>query len=139
MSDSIIKKHMKIYGAPEKLEWVLKLNNGKLCTEVHFEGGSISGYGAQPARYKTEHPLVQQLIEGSPYFKAGEIILMHDYGAEPVKEEAPKLESKEFYDWENAKDWLCGELGASRNKVRTQAQAEAFAQSKGYQIVITGK
>ena len=132
-------KTIKVYGAPEKLEWICSIGNGRFFTKVHFQGGAISGYGAQPARYKTDNPLIQGLIEQSNYYKSGAIVLLQDYSAEPVQEITPQLESKEFYDWENARDWLCGELGAARNKVRTHEQAEAYAQSKGYQIVITGK
>ena len=40
---------------------------------VNFEGGQISGYGVTPARYSTDDPYIQGLIEATQWYQKGRI------------------------------------------------------------------
>ena len=63
---------IKTYGVFGLMEWVLQLPTGYAALpfiQIKFEGGHISGYGVTPARLTTSDPLLQRLIEASPWFR----------------------------------------------------------------------
>lgn len=65
-----------IYYIRGLMEWKLHLPTGsrvKPYIDIHFEGGQISGYGVTPARYETDDPYIQKLIEESFWYKRGRI------------------------------------------------------------------
>lgn len=69
----------KVYGVVGLMEWHANITCGKVTINVPFTGGALTGYGVTPARYTTENPLYQTIIENSEYFKSGKIILCNVY------------------------------------------------------------
>jgi len=66
---------MKTYLAPGLLDLRLIVRAGSAWTTVDFTGGRSSGYGSCCARYSTADPVMQRLIENSPEFANGRIII----------------------------------------------------------------
>ena len=69
----------KTYAVPGLMELKMTLRTGRSLiptVEVLFEGGQITGYGMSPAKYTTEDPVIQRLIEENRWFKCGRIRLM---------------------------------------------------------------
>lgn len=63
--------YRKTYGVRGFLEWELHLPTGydvMPYISLKFEGGQITGYGVAPALYTTDDPVIQRLIEKSPWF-----------------------------------------------------------------------
>ena len=62
-----------VYGL---MEWRLQLPTHREVMpyiDITFEGGQLTGYGVSPARYSTDDPYIQGLIEESRWFKNGRI------------------------------------------------------------------
>ena len=68
----------KIYGVSGMMEWQALIICGKVHVTVPFTGGSMNGYGITPAKYTTEDPFMQQVIERSEYYRKGKIVLLHE-------------------------------------------------------------
>lgn len=97
----------KTYGAHGLMEWYCRINCGGTSVNLPFKGGTISGTGSTPAKYTTENPLLQAIIENSEHFRSGRIVLISEVNgsgrfkiAEPNdkpasngKDESPKGES----------------------------------------------
>ena len=66
-----IKKYA-VYGL---MEFMLRLPTPAGGYDVHFSGGQLSGYGIVPATLATGDPVLQRLIEKTPEFRAGKIVL----------------------------------------------------------------
>ena len=61
----------KTYLVDGMMEWHLELETGLKrmpYITVNFTGGQITGYGVSPARFTTDNPFVQNVIENSEYF-----------------------------------------------------------------------
>lgn len=74
-----IERIQKTYGVKGLMEWRLPLPTGssaKKYIEIVFEGGQITGYGVAPARYSTDDPYIQHLIESSHWYDTGRIRLL---------------------------------------------------------------
>ncbi|MCH5217329.1 MAG: hypothetical protein J1F07_02055 [Muribaculaceae bacterium] len=68
----------KTYIVRGLMEWEIVFPTGHALlpeVKVRFEGGQITGYGVAPARYTTDEPLIQRLIESSRWYKSGRIKL----------------------------------------------------------------
>lgn len=66
----------KTYAARGLLDWQIALNAGGAIIRICFTGGSMGTNGVLPAKYVTDNPAVQHLIEKSDHFKRGRIILL---------------------------------------------------------------
>lgn len=66
---------MKTYLVPGLLDLRLIVRAGDAWTTIDFTGGRSSGYGACCARHSTDDPVAQRLIENSPEFRSGRIIV----------------------------------------------------------------
>lgn len=69
----------KVYGVDGLMSWQIQIPlpyDGYPPVTICFEGGRLTGYGVTPARYVTEDPVIQKLIEGSHWFRTGKIFLM---------------------------------------------------------------
>ncbi|MCH5226059.1 MAG: hypothetical protein J1D77_08645 [Muribaculaceae bacterium] len=66
----------KTYGARGLLEWKLALNVGGAIVKIYFSGGSMGTNGVIPAKYSTESPAIQKMIEASEHFSTGKIFLI---------------------------------------------------------------
>ena len=62
-----------IYGVYGMTEWRMLIPAGQARILVRFTGGSMSGYGAVPARFSTRSEYVRRLIEMTPEFRSGRI------------------------------------------------------------------
>ena len=61
------------------MEWHAVIPIGKSSMCVKFTGGTLSGYGITPAKYTTSDEVIQKMIENSPHFRSGKIILYRVY------------------------------------------------------------
>lgn len=63
------------YGVYGMVEWVALIPTKRNIVKVRFKGGKRGGYGfgATPATFRTENPVVMRLIEKSSYYKKGKI------------------------------------------------------------------
>lgn len=75
---NMAKINRKTYGVTGMMEFIAIIYCGKTQVKVPFTGGSLSGYGVTPAKYTTENPMIQAVIENSDYFKSGKIMLMYE-------------------------------------------------------------
>lgn len=68
------KRMKKTYAIHGYMEFVARipLAAGRML-DVPFTGGKQNGYGVTPARFSTDDPVLQKLIEKSPMFRAGRI------------------------------------------------------------------
>lgn len=64
----------KTYAARGMIDWQLALNVGGAVIRICFTDGSMGSNGVIPARYTTESPAIQRMIEDSQYYKDGRII-----------------------------------------------------------------
>lgn len=63
----------KTYIARGLLEWQLALKISGAVIRICFSGGSMGSNGVIPAKYVTDNPAIQSIIEKSEYFKNGRI------------------------------------------------------------------
>lgn len=141
------------------VEWHASLRVGANIIKVAFSGGSATAYGVTPAMFTTENAATQHLIEQTREFKSGRIVLLRvDRIAEPEEvvvttvkvaegEESPEdaeasvasgveLREVAVTCTDDAREWLMSEFGINKTKVRTRAQIDAMAASRG--IKFTG-
>ena len=144
-----MKRKKKTYGVRGLMEWHALIPCGSASIDVHFKNGALTAYGITPARYTTDHPVIQAAIERSDYFAKGRIVLL-----ESVKtggEEADEIvgEIQESSDDEaltevkmscndDAKDYLSEQFGVSRSKLLTRSVMEEYAKEHGVKIVWEG-
>lgn len=82
------------YGAPRLVDWVAQIKVGAASVRVHFTGGALTSYGVTPAEYTTSNPFIQKVIENSPYFKEGRIIILRRAAVEEPQKTALKAKPK---------------------------------------------
>lgn len=66
----------KTYGIKGLMDYVMQIAAGKGIVTIHFSGGALTAYGTTPARYATNDPFFQNVIEHSAQFKSGRIKLL---------------------------------------------------------------
>lgn len=66
----------KTYAARGLLDWQMALNVGGAIIRICFSGGSMGSNGVIPAKYVTENEAIQKIIESTPFFTTGKIILL---------------------------------------------------------------
>lgn len=84
----------KTYAARGLLDWQMALNVGGAILKICFSGGSMGSNGVVPARYVTDNEAIQHLIEKTPQFKKGKIILLDCHPL--TKENDPEIEKPEI-------------------------------------------
>ena len=67
---------MKTYCARGLLDWQMALNAGGAIIRIHFSGGHMGSMGVVPAKYSTDNPAIQALIERSQQFLSGKIYIL---------------------------------------------------------------
>ena len=65
--------HLYSYEVSGLTEWVALIAIGKARIRVPFTGGSMTGFGSTPARFRTTSSAIAKIIESSNYFKTGRI------------------------------------------------------------------
>lgn len=115
-------KALKIYGVNGLMEWQCEIVSGNVKFHFEFTDGVITAHGASPAKFKTDNPLFQNIIESSNYFKNGRIKLVKTIVLEEdaPKEDAPKedvTKKVNVSDLEEAKQYLVDNYGISPLKL----------------------
>lgn len=89
---------LKKYGAIGMMEWQVDFKVGKATVHVEFKGGFENKFGIHPATFSTKDPIVQSVIERSPFFASGRISLLDTkelgLSAEEIAAEQRKAEQK---------------------------------------------
>ena len=69
----------KTYIAKGLLEFRMAIPLGGAIIRICFSGGSMGSNGILPARYTTDNPVIQKIIEDSPHYHKGRIdVLKND-------------------------------------------------------------
>lgn len=80
------------------MEWQVDFKVGKATVHVEFKGGFENKFGIHPATFSTKDPIVQSVIERSPFFASGRISLLDTkelgLSAEEIAAEQRKAEQK---------------------------------------------
>lgn len=66
---------IRTYAARGLLDWQMALNAGGAIIRIAFTGGSMGTNGVRAAKYTTDNPAIQKLIEQSEHYKKGRIYL----------------------------------------------------------------
>lgn len=66
----------KTYAARGLLDWQMTLNIGGAFIRISFSGGSMGSNGVIPAKYTTDNPAIQRMIEKTPHFESGRIYII---------------------------------------------------------------
>ena len=77
----------KTYAARGLLDWQIALNVGGAVLRICFSGGSMGTNGVLPAKYTTDNPVIQKMIEDSPHFKSHRVYLFSSQKLQPGKKE----------------------------------------------------
>lgn len=108
-------KTLKTYGVKGLMEWQCQIVSGNVRFLFAFTDGVITAHGMSPAKFKTDNPVFQSVIENSNYFKKGRIALLKTVVLEAdkpkVEEVAEKVEVKTISVscLDDAKQILCDE------------------------------
>lgn len=70
---AVKKGERKTYAIRGYLEYEALIPVGPGKVRVHFDGGSLTGYGSTPATFSTSDPVLQTIIEKSELWKSGKI------------------------------------------------------------------
>lgn len=71
-----MNKEIRTYGIRGLMECMVSIPVGKAHMRVEFTGGILTSYGNTPAKYTTSDQFKQTVIENSPQFKSGRIVLL---------------------------------------------------------------
>lgn len=66
----------KTYIAKGLLEFQMVIPIGRAKIRICFSGGSMGSNGVLPARYTTDNPVIQKIIEDSEHMKKGRIAIL---------------------------------------------------------------
>lgn len=70
-----MERYLKTYAVKGLIEWVMTLDVGGALIRIKFMGGSMGSNGVIPAKYTTDSPVIQRLIEESKEYKNKRIYL----------------------------------------------------------------
>lgn len=137
----------KTYAIRGLMEFQALIPAGRSTVRIPFTGGALSGYGVTPATYRTSDPALQHLIEASPDFRKGRIILLRTepmcvvQGAttqQVLSASGPDGGSTEplsFTDMSEARDYLADHCGVERRRLKSVANIREAAHE--HNITIT--
>ena len=77
----------KTYIARGLLEYQTTFTVAGATLRICFSGGSMGINGVIPARYTTDNPAIQRIIEDSSQFKNHRIALLREYSEEKNKKD----------------------------------------------------
>lgn len=139
-----MKKTIKTYGVRGLMEWVCNIPVGKTHMRVEFTGGVLTSYGNTPAKFTTDDPFKQTVIEHSEWYKSGRIKLLHfhDIGEDspsPVSPQSPSEDSPvpesfatvEVSSLDDAKTYLNETFGISVRELRSKKSVLDAASRNG--------
>lgn len=130
----------KTYGVYGLMDWQPLIKVGKATFSPLFTGGGATAYGQTPAKYTTNNPVCQRIIENSHYFKAGHIQLLYENKSESeveeVKEEA-KVTKMSFSSLGDASTYLNDTFGVPKTKLRSRDSIIREGMAHNVEISIT--
>lgn len=85
----------KTYAARGMIDWQMAINVKGAIIKIPFTGGSMGSNGVIPAKFTTDNPVIQQLLEKSKVFKTHRIVL---YSVEKPKKESDQKTGNEKGD-----------------------------------------
>lgn len=135
-------KVLKIYGVRHLMEWQCIIVHNGAKFNFAFTDGTATGYGVTPARYSTDNPVLQQVIENSSHFKSGKIFLEKKIVLENDPEVTPATDAnKEVIEVEvacldDAKEYLSTNFGVSGIKMRSKESILKVAEA--HKVVFKG-
>lgn len=62
------------YGVHGLMEWIAVIPVAGRSVQIHFSGGTATGFGIAPATYTTADPVMQRIIESSHLFRSRRIV-----------------------------------------------------------------
>lgn len=62
------------YGVHGLMEWIAVIPVAGRSVQIHFSGGTATGFGVAPATYTTADPVMQRIIESSHLYRTGRIV-----------------------------------------------------------------
>lgn len=65
----------KTYGVRGLLEWKMAITAGKAAVRINFSGGTMGSNGVRPAKFVTDNPAIQALIESGEHYRSGKVFL----------------------------------------------------------------
>lgn len=133
-------KAIKVYGVLGLLEWQCLIVSGGVKYHISFADGAMSAAGNTPAKFRTDNPIVQDVIENSPQFKKGRIKLLKTTVVEEDNnastEASVELKEVAVTDLEEAKQYLVENHGVSPLKLTGKRSITSAA--KEFNIVFKG-
>lgn len=154
----------KTYGVSGLMDCTMQIKVGKGSVAVHFTGGALTAYGVTPAKFTTDSPFFQRVIEDSEQFKNGRIEFIgaievpdKETANRPVQKKNPALEQKQdeqgisdtdgagggevkVADKSEAIEWLkehFPEKGYTATGLRTVSAFEAACKENGVKFIFT--
>ena len=65
----------KTYAARGMLDWKMAINVDGAILRIFFSGGYMGSNGVMAAKYTTDNPAIQNIIEKTEHFKTGRIYI----------------------------------------------------------------
>lgn len=132
---------IKVYGVAGLLEWQCLIVSGGVKYHITFSDGAMSATGNTPAKFRTDNPVVQNVIENSAHFKKGRIKLLkqtiiEEEGDKVATPAAENVKEVEVTDLEDAKQFLVDNFNVSPIKLTGKRSITATA--KEHNIVFKG-
>lgn len=132
---------IKVYGVAGLLEWQCLIVSGGVKYHITFSDGAMSATGNTPAKFRTDNPVVQNVIENSTHFKKGRIKLLkqtiiEEEGDKVATPAAENVKEVEVTDLEDAKQFLVDNFNVS--PVKLTGKRSITATAKEHNIVFKG-
>lgn len=67
----------KTYAARGMLDFQMALKLGGATIRIVFSGGSMGSNGVISAKYTTDNPAIQYMIEHSDHYRSGRVYIYH--------------------------------------------------------------
>ncbi len=145
------KTTIKTYGEMSgMMEWHPIIHAGRTKFQPTFAGGGNSAFGISPAKYTTDDPFRQFIIEQSDFFKKGriEILYASEQGEDETSEEADEedeeaewvateLKPMEFAATSDAANYLHETFNVAKTRLRSRDSIVNVGKENGIAITFT--
>lgn len=142
------KTTIKTYGEMSgMMEWHPIIHAGRTKFQPTFAGGGNSAFGISPAKYTTDDPFRQFIIEQSDFFKKGriEILYTSEQGEDEVSEDTAEeaqsvtaeLKPMEFAATSDAANYLHETFNVAKTRLRSRDSIVNVGKENGLAITFT--
>lgn len=142
------KTTIKTYGEMSgMMEWHPIIHAGRTKFQPTFAGGGNSAFGISPAKYTTDDPFRQFIIEQSDFFKKGriEILYTSEQGEDEISEETTEeaqpvtaeLKPMEFAATSDAANYLHETFNVAKTRLRSRDSIVNVGKENGIAITFT--